>query len=233
MSNSRPNKATLDGMTLADAERKLTMYLESPTGRARIDEYREIKDKAHITVYEAALLSLGVIGSLRLVEIPNAVRVEAQVERATDAEVQTFMEFAAHPSTAFFGLFEAETKLYEKLILLDDTKKAWLFTEYRCEIWLPIAEDIVKFMSAGDVPITPTVPPEAKPTTPKTAYGPREETKDKIDYLKSLRAHGLKERGEAPKWTATCNTVGIEPETVKKLEPELARRWYHKKYLPD
>jgi hypothetical protein len=68
--------------------------------------------------------------------------------------------------------------------------------------------------------------------TPKRQqhYGPRDDTMLKLECLRQLREEN-KYSGKINKgWIIACQEIGIDPETVKKHDPELRKHWYDPNY---
>lgn len=47
----------------------------------------------------------------------------------------------------------------------------------------------------------------------------------RLHQLRRHRAEIFRQTGRLPKWSDACTTIGIDASTVRKHDPELARRW--------
>jgi len=69
---------------------------------------------------------------------------------------------------------------------------------------------------------------------PKKGYKrkyPNVGTAERIRALAAYREHHIKETGEPPVWTTACYRMGINLRTVLIHAPELAQKWYDKRFL--
>ncbi|MCA9943728.1 MAG: hypothetical protein KC449_09620 [Anaerolineales bacterium] len=69
--------------------------------------------------------------------------------------------------------------------------------------------------------------------TDQISSKPHPGTVGKINSLIAYRELEIKERNQIPLWTPTCNSINIDPKTVKKYFHKLAERWEDKEFRPE
>lgn len=84
-------------------------------------------------------------------------------------------------------------------------------------------------------------PSETQPSPQRTARRrgqlpqrqPWLDTTAKLAQLREYRAAAIVRTGKAPAWLASCQTVGIDPQTARTHDPELRKHWGDVTYCED
>ncbi|TAH53267.1 MAG: hypothetical protein EYC68_04035 [Chloroflexota bacterium] len=58
-----------------------------------------------------------------------------------------------------------------------------------------------------------------------------DDTEEKLNRLRKYRIEWMNEHdGEPPKWIGACQSIGIDPKTARRHDPELRKRWEDKEF---
>jgi hypothetical protein len=82
--------------------------------------------------------------------------------------------------------------------------------------------------SASPVEMPQTEPKQKK----REPYGIREDTKGKLDHLRTIRSQSIKNGKVNKSWTIACDEAGINERTAHTWASELHRNWSNPKFHP-
>ena len=226
---ARPHKATLNDTRLEAVELVLIQYFQSPQGRSMGRTFRRIPtpDNPFVVSYIVADDEFaGTIGKLELAALPNAVRVTGQIWRPDETQMNAFMARMATAEGQFYALRDTHELFGALLTMPPGRRLVELFGHIAHDVWRPIAQDIIEFLSASFIPVTP-------PTdTTSTPYGPRIDTQGKLNQLILYRAKCIQDNEPIPTRTQAYQLESIHADTVKKYARKLHNKWNSRDYLP-